>query len=61
MSDFAVTVGPESCAGGTNHDVGGHMGGVNLREFCVERGELLRGSRRLTFAVAFAWMGDIRQ
>ena len=61
MSGFAVTVGPQSCALGTYDDARAHMGGVKLREFCVERGELLRGSQRLTFAVAFAWMGDIRK
>jgi hypothetical protein len=53
MSGFAVTGGWESCAIGTYDDARAHMGGVRLREFCVERGELLRGSQRLTFAVAF--------
>jgi hypothetical protein len=53
MSGFAVTVGRESCAIGTYDDARPHMGAVRLREFCVERGELLRGSERLTFAVAF--------
>jgi hypothetical protein len=53
MSGFAVTVGWESCGIGTYDDARAHMGGVRLREFCVERGELLRGSQRLTFAVAF--------
>jgi hypothetical protein len=44
MSDFVVTVGAESCAPGTYDDARTLMGGVRLREFCVERGELLRGS-----------------
>ena len=44
MSGFAVTGGWESCAIGTYDDARALMGGVRLREFCVERGELLRGS-----------------
>jgi hypothetical protein len=35
MSDFAVTVGPESCAVGTYDNARAHMGRVKFDEFCV--------------------------